>query len=286
MFAFDLAEDGSAGPGRPVAHSSRSDSSAVLSPSGRRVAFVSERSGHAELWMHDFESGQSVALSHDPRSNPESPQWSRDERSVLYVERVRDVSRLLRVDIASGRVSAVSPANERVRFGSESPDGAWIQYSSDRSGTWQVWRMRPDGSAARQISHDGGLDPRGFTGDPHVYYGKPNVRGLFRLDPESGREEPVTELVGASNGDAYAVVGDEMWIYRKAEGGNARAEIVARPLHAGLAGDAQLRTVATVVFPGAFPAPALGSFDHARRRLITTMVTRDGTDVFVARLPD
>ncbi len=36
-----------------------------------------------------------------------------------------------------------------------SPDGKWIYFNSVRSGTMQIWRMRPDGSGPEQLTRDG-----------------------------------------------------------------------------------------------------------------------------------
>jgi Tol biopolymer transport system component/DNA-binding winged helix-turn-helix (wHTH) protein len=283
IVAFDLDAAGVPGPGRIVAPASRSDHAVALSPSGRSVAFVSERSGSPQVWVHDFETQQSTVLSNDAGATLEAPQWAPDENTLLYVRRAGDGSRLVRVDIASGRSAPITPADERVGFGSYTPDGAWILYSSNRSGAWQVWRMRADGSGVQQLSRDGGLDPRSFAGDPHVYYNKLLVDGLFRLDPGTGREVRVTALSSYIGLGSYAVAGNELWLYRKAKE-NAEAQIVARPLGGGLAADAQLRVVARIALPDSNPSPALASFDRARRRVVTTMNTRDGTDVFVVSL--
>ena len=35
-----------------------------------------------------------------------------------------------------------------------SPDGQYIYFNSDRSGTMQIWRMKPDGSDQEQITND------------------------------------------------------------------------------------------------------------------------------------
>ena len=35
-----------------------------------------------------------------------------------------------------------------------SPDGKYIYFNSDRSGTMQIWRMKPDGSEQEQITTD------------------------------------------------------------------------------------------------------------------------------------
>jgi hypothetical protein len=42
-----------------------------------------------------------------------------------------------------------------------SPDGRWFAYSSAESGQSEIWvRSFPDGKTARQISVDGGIEPR------------------------------------------------------------------------------------------------------------------------------
>ena len=36
-----------------------------------------------------------------------------------------------------------------------SPDGKYIYFNSVRSGTMQIWRMKPDGSGQEQVTNDG-----------------------------------------------------------------------------------------------------------------------------------
>jgi Tol biopolymer transport system component/DNA-binding winged helix-turn-helix (wHTH) protein len=283
MIAFELDSDGQPGPGRLVAPASRPDHWVSLSPSGRRVAFVSERSGSRQVWMHDFQTQQSIALSNESRTTPEAPQWAPDESNLLYVRRGADTSALVRVDLATGRSARIGPAAERIRFGSYAADGSSILYSSDRSGAWQIWRMDLDGSNPRQLGEAGGIDPRSVAGDPRIYYNKLTLDGLFRLDPATGKEEQVSALATWLDAGSYSIVDGELWLYRKAER-NAEAQIVSRPVDGGAANDTRLRDISRIAYPGGFPAPALASFDRARKRVVTTMITRDGTDVFVAPL--
>ena len=35
-----------------------------------------------------------------------------------------------------------------------SPDGQWVQYNGSTTGTMQLWRMKPDGSAKEQLTFD------------------------------------------------------------------------------------------------------------------------------------
>ncbi len=61
-----------------------------------------------------------------------------------------------------------------------SPDGAWLAFTSDRSGAENVWISRPDGSDARQISDNAGVHEYvspAWSADGHVLYAS-----LYRSD--------------------------------------------------------------------------------------------------------
>ena len=52
-----------------------------------------------------------------------------------------------------------------------SPDGRWLAYSSDESGTMQVYAVRyPDGGGRIQISTDGGSEPVWAAGGRELFY--------------------------------------------------------------------------------------------------------------------
>jgi len=91
-----------------------------------------------------------------------------------------------------------------------SPDGQWIYFDSDRSGTRQLWRMRLDGRAPEQLT----------TGNsesalPHV---SPDGRSVAFLSFESGApstrgiREARLRVLSLSNGaieDLAALLGGE-----------------------------------------------------------------------------
>ena len=52
-----------------------------------------------------------------------------------------------------------------------SPDGRWIAYQSDQSGQMQIYVTRyPEGTDERQISQDGGSEPRWASSGKKLYY--------------------------------------------------------------------------------------------------------------------
>ena len=55
-----------------------------------------------------------------------------------------------------------------------SPDGRWITYNSDESGTWEVYTASfPDLTGKRQISIDGGMQPLWRRDGQELFYLSP-----------------------------------------------------------------------------------------------------------------
>ena len=58
-----------------------------------------------------------------------------------------------------------------------SPDGHWLAYASNESGSWEVYvRAFPSGGDAIQVSRDGGRVPRWPTGGHELFYGTDDQR--------------------------------------------------------------------------------------------------------------
>ena len=79
--------------------------------------------------------------------------WMSIDRSPDGAQLVFDLlGDLYALDAAGGRASAITRGPGFDAQPTYSPDGQWIAFVSDRSGAENLWVMRPDGSAAKQIS--------------------------------------------------------------------------------------------------------------------------------------
>jgi len=119
-------------------------------------------------------------------------------REIIYVSRADGTDRRTLIDDAF--------RNRGPRF---SPDGRWIVFYTNRTGTYEVWAVRRDGSGLRQVTNSGvGLVGPVFSPDgQRIFLGglQDNVRRLTRIDLGSegldGLEgfltpEPVERLEG------------------------------------------------------------------------------------------
>jgi eukaryotic-like serine/threonine-protein kinase len=105
-----------------------------------------------------------------------SGNWSRDGRAFVYVgsdpDTRLDIWSLLTAE-GTPRPFLKTPANEmQPRI---SPDGAWLAYTSDETGSWEVYvQAFPSPGAKRVISVGGGAEPQWTRGGRELVYLTPD----------------------------------------------------------------------------------------------------------------
>lgn len=141
---------------RPVLPGSLKDCPGHLgmSPDGRWLA-VTCRSEHGEHQVHVLpaDGGAPRQLTHGSQSSFFHA-WSADGLTVAFT-RGSGASKtdIYTIPASGGRELRLT--TDAINDGPDfSPDGKFIYFDSSRSGTTQIWRMHPDGSAAEQITDD------------------------------------------------------------------------------------------------------------------------------------
>ena len=122
--------------GEPVnltAASGSREKNAAWSPDGRRVAFLSDRSGEEEVYLVDAAGGESKQLTRGGRGFRTQLVWSPDGKWLLFADKYL---RLNLVDAASGALEVVVRGDTDdgwERWGIQdyvwSPDSKWIAYT-------------------------------------------------------------------------------------------------------------------------------------------------------------
>jgi TolB protein len=83
----------------------------------------------------------------------DTPVWAMDGRHVYYTCKIGESVELMRVSL-DGEVERLTESAPGVwhYHPSPSPDGEWLLYGSNETGTRQLYVSRPDGSEARQLT--------------------------------------------------------------------------------------------------------------------------------------
>jgi hypothetical protein len=119
----------------------------VVKKDGTELRKLADRGGYrgvVEVLKHpDFHSASS-----------DLPVWSRDGNSIYYTAKVGESIELMQVDLTGSfrQLTHSSPAT-RHYHPSVSPDGQWILFGSDRSGTMQLYVAGSDGADAQPITN-------------------------------------------------------------------------------------------------------------------------------------
>jgi len=116
------------GPGRPLTPSTRSDWSPVLSPNGRALAFLSNRSGSEEAWLLDVTSGETRQLTHFNGPKLQDLAWSADSNMLLTSAPNGGQFDIFLIDKRSGASKPVAATALDERHGAFSPDGRAVLF--------------------------------------------------------------------------------------------------------------------------------------------------------------
>jgi Tol biopolymer transport system component len=175
--------------------STRSECAPAYSPDGRRIAFMSDLSGHFEIWVCDNDGSNALKLTSLGGGDASAPRWSPDGRKIAF-DALVEGNQSIYVIGAHGGAHQRLTAGPHDRYPCWSHDGKSIYFRSLRSGTSQIWRMPAGGGDAVQISHDPGADlPHESPDGRFLYYSKgwPNPQSVWRVAVEGGEATKVLD---------------------------------------------------------------------------------------------
>jgi Tol biopolymer transport system component len=155
---YTVAETG----GEPVkfntGSANRNNNDHGISFDGKQVAISSHREGKpgggSTLYVVPIGGGEARMINDNTPSYWHG--WAPDGKSVLVIaQRGTPVYNVYRVNLKDGSEENLTRNAKGHVDGSEySPDGKWIYYNWNVSGTMQIWRMKPDGSQKEQLTFD------------------------------------------------------------------------------------------------------------------------------------
>jgi TolB protein len=129
-----LSHNLATGARKAVARHPGMNSSASVSPDGRRIAMILSKSGSPDLWVSDIDGGNLKQLT-TTKEDESSPCWSPDSTKICFASRDSGKSRLYTVSVTGGRMQPLSIAGvSNLSEPDWSPDGKFLIFTANMGG--------------------------------------------------------------------------------------------------------------------------------------------------------
>ena len=196
----------------PLIASSRLERYPSYSPNGKKIAFVSLRSGNWQLWVADGDGQNPVQMTSFQRGEVAFPAWSADGKQIGFMSDAEGSQQAYAVDASGGKTRKLEALGVGVFALRWSRDGHWLFFGSNRSGSQQVWRVPASGGELEQMTRQGAITgPLLESGDARlIYYARPG--GVWSIPVGGGPER----LAFAAEIDPGELDGNQHGIYFQA----------------------------------------------------------------------
>lgn len=124
-----------------------------FSPDGRRIAFMSQRAGHPELWTMDADGTNPETLTLDFGENVyrANPDWSPDGQRLAFQSQFGSTFQVMTIALRDKSMKQLT-SDGRNEEPSWAPDGRHLAFSSNRSGVKQLWVLDVETGRTRQLT--------------------------------------------------------------------------------------------------------------------------------------
>jgi len=144
------------------------DISPTWSPDGKKIAFVSKRSGTPQIYIKNINGKGVKRLTYNGRYNTQ-PSWSPKGDKIAYSSLANNQINIFVIDIYGKNLFQLTSNSGDNESPSWSPDGNFIGFSSTRKGKSKIYVMTAKGKSQRPIVELTGeqSDP---SWSPYIYF--------------------------------------------------------------------------------------------------------------------
>lgn len=189
IWQLDLSDSADKRPYLAVSSTSDTDQGPApqFSPDGKRLAYMSDRSGTMEIWIANRDGGNAFQLT--AVGGAGTPRWSPDSQTVIFDVDSTTGQKIATMNLHGGAPQVLADG----MCPSWSRDGKWVYFASDKGGARQVWKVPVAGGAPVQITQQGGHAALESPDGKYVYYSKTYTAEpeIWRVPVGGGEEVPM-----------------------------------------------------------------------------------------------
>jgi Tol biopolymer transport system component len=217
LWSLDLSDIGKNDSRRQVTASKGRNGAAELSPDGKRIVFVSDRSGSDEIYICNADGSNLLRLTDlgDAKA-PGVPRWSPDGQKIAFDSLLRGHTAVFVIQANGGPPHPLTDQASDNLNPSWSHDGKWIYFTSNRSGQWQIWKTSNQGGEVLQLTRQGGFSGFESSDGKSIYYAKTaSEPDIWRLQLKDGQETAVSPPLHLNQWTGWTLVDRGIFFVRE-----------------------------------------------------------------------
>jgi Tol biopolymer transport system component len=136
----------------------RENTTPAVSPDGTKIAFVSSRSGHDQIYVMNSDGSGLVNVSNST-TDDQDPSWSPDGTQIVFTRQGAPAN-IWTMNADGSDQTDISNNRRNLGDGSASwGSNGEIAFLTYRHGRWEIWGMNPDGSSQHLLYRRVGFEP-------------------------------------------------------------------------------------------------------------------------------
>jgi len=220
IYRVDLEEGGTQQSRVIVTSTNGRNEGPALSQDGRRLLFMSDRSGSLEIWASNRDGSAPVQLTNLHGCG--TPRLSPDGLWVAFDTTGEGAQGVYVVSAMGGAPRALVADKWENSVPSWSRDGKWVYFGSHRSGEDQVWKIPATGGEPVQVTRLGGFAAWESPNGKILYYAKTRYENpeIWQVAMNGGTEARVSAAVQPKSWAAWSLTGRGIFFSPHENAGN------------------------------------------------------------------
>lgn len=202
--------DNSSGMTEPVVQGPGINSMPRASIDEQQLFFLSNRSGHYQIWQQHRNKQPTMLTELPVRSAFTRLSVASDQQSLVFSQD----GAVYQVALPSAKLEQILPSSAKANVVNLYKNH--LIFSSDRSGDWQLWLYDIASTALQQLTTQGGYS--GIVHNGQLYYSRYHQAGLWQKDLESGQEQLLLDDFDIVNWLNWQLLNDTIYYFQPQSG--------------------------------------------------------------------